>query len=83
MQRKQSILCGCQSFFHYNSFIAEDFFILSKHDTLQLPTSLDLFIPDENYALRNLPTLRDPDNDVDNTPDHTNAIIQTNSVCIL
>ena len=64
-------------------FLAEEFLVLSKHDTLQLPTSLDLFIPNEIYALRTLPTLREPDNKFDNTPDHTYAIIQTISVCTL
>jgi hypothetical protein len=67
----------------FQDSIAEDFSILSKHDTLQLPTSLELFISDEHYALRILPTLHDPDNKFDNAPDHTNAIIQTIRVCIL
>ncbi len=58
----------------FHDFIAEDFSVLSKHDTLQLPTSLDLFIPDEHYALRTLPTLHDPDNAFDNAPNHKNAI---------
>jgi hypothetical protein len=58
------------------------FSILSKRDTLQLPTSLDLFIPNEHYALRILPTLHDPDNEFDNAPDHINAINYI-SVCIL
>ena len=35
--------------FDFKDFIAEDFSVLTKHDNLSLPTSLDLFIPDENY----------------------------------
>ena len=72
----------------FHDFIAEDFSILSKHDTLQLPTSLDLFIPEENYqdddelqpndtvvnsqpldtALRQLPTMYEPNDEFDSTP---------------
>ena len=59
-------------FFH--DFMSEDFSIFSKIDILQLPTSLDLLIPDEHYALRILPTLHDPDNAFYNAPNHTNAI---------
>ena len=35
--------------FDFKDFLAEDFSTITKHDNLELPTSLDLFVPDENF----------------------------------
>ncbi len=33
----------------YKDFISTDFSVIATHDNLELPTSLELFVPDENY----------------------------------
>ncbi len=35
----------------YKDFISTDFSVIAAHDNLELPTSLELFVPDENYEL--------------------------------
>jgi hypothetical protein len=33
----------------FKDFISTDFSVIATHDNLELPTSLELFVPDENY----------------------------------
>ncbi len=64
----------------YKDFISTDFSVIAAHDNLELPTSLELFVPDENYddnegiedfSINPVPTVNDQ-------PDFNSALKQIN-----
>jgi hypothetical protein len=64
----------------YKDFISTDFSVIAAHDNLELPTSLELFVPDENYddnediedfSVNPVPTVNDQ-------PDFNSALKQVN-----
>ena len=64
----------------YKDFISTDFSVIAAHDNLELPTSLELFVPDENYddnediedfSVNPVPTVNDQ-------PDFNSALKQIN-----